>query len=240
MSRRQEVTDFIVAELDKIVPGDVHNGQLIRQQLEGMSDADFEDYMRRLLPPTDAQSLAEREILPFYSPNLAEKKIMIAPLIRQARDLGVEIYQRLVVTDRHTGLTQLTPHRYPVFDIPVRRQAQTLTKKSSIPTSDHIVDDLTAQPTSDSKGSKISSPELQSLLSQGLDNMVTEFIKYRGGDEAAYRELERNLIENGRVSTTQLNGLGITKSVQTLSTFFKGMHIGNNLDPRDKVPDHVK
>lgn len=240
MSRRQEATDFIVAEIGKIIPEDTHNAPLIKQQLEAMSDQEFENYMRKLLPPTDEATLATREILPYYAPNLAKHKIMIAPLVRQARALGVEIYQRLKVTDRHTGLTQMTPHRYPVLDIPCRRQAQTLTKKSSIPTSDHIVDDLTAQPTSDSKGSKISSPELQSLLSQGLDNMVTEFIKFRGGDEAAHRELERNLIENGHVRASQLNGLGISKSVTTLSSLFKGMHVGNNLDPRDKVPEHVK
>lgn len=238
--KRKEVTNRIVSWIDMIIPGDTTNGKLMRERLDALTDQEFEDYIRRLKPARTPEDIAQREILPFYIPNLSKNRVSIARNYEIARKLGRSLMHRLVMTDGPTGLKYVTPHEYPVYDLPVRRQAQTLIKKRSIPEHNQRVDDLTDQPTSESKGSRISAPELAALASRGLDNTIMEYDKVRGGDSAAYREMKRQLIENGECTLEQVSGLGIAKSTKTAGVLLNCMHIGNNFDPDTPVPDDAR
>lgn len=235
-AKREKVTKFILDNIAKIIPGDKTNVDLLREKLNAFSDKEFEDYIRRLAPATTPEQIKQREILPFYVPNLGKHRISIARNFKIVRELGKSLTHRLVMTDGATGLQYVTPHPYPVLDLPVRRQAQTVVKKRSIPEHNQRVDDLTGQPTSQSKGSRVSAPELGSLSSRGLDATIMEKIKVRGGDEAAYREMRRQLVENGECSLEQVQGLGKAKSIDTISVFFNCMHLGNNVKPETPVP----
>lgn len=236
-AKREKVTKFILDNIAKIIPGDKTNVDLLREKLNAFSDKEFEDYIRRLGPATTPEQIKQREILPFYVPNLGKHRISIARNFKIVRELGKSLTHRLVMTDGATGLQYVTPHPYPVLDLPVRRQAQTVVKKRSIPEHNQRVDDLTGQPTSQSKGSRVSAPELGSLSSRGLDATIMEKIKVRGGDEAAYREMRRVLVETGECSLEQVQGLGKAKSIDTISVFFNCMHLGNNVKPETKVPE---
>jgi hypothetical protein len=236
-AKREKVTKFILDNIAKITPGDSTNVDLLRSKLNAFSDKEFEAYLRKLAPAETPEQIKQREILPFYVPNLGKTRISIARNFKIVKGLGKSLTHRLVMTDGATGLQYVTPHPYPVLDLPVRRQAQTVVKKRSIPEHDQRIDDLTGQPTSQSKGSRVSAPELGSLSSRGLDNTIMEKIKVRGGDEAAYREMRRNLIENGECSLDQVSGLGHAKSIDTMSVFFNCMHLGNNMKPETKVPE---
>ncbi|MOA25835.1 hypothetical protein D3C78_1465840 [compost metagenome] len=113
----------------------------------------------------------------------------------------------------------------------VRRQAQTLTKKSSIPENARHVDELSGQVTGKSKGSKISFPEVQSQLAQGLEQTLIEEIKVRGGDRTSQLEYDRQLIENGEVSVEEVTSHGsLTSSTSTMAILYRGMMLDNNLD----------
>jgi hypothetical protein len=239
-AKRKKVTAFILEQIAKFIPGDDTNVKLLGDKLNAMSDPEFESYLKKLKPVKTDEDLKNREFLPFYLPNLSGKRISIARNYQIVRDLGKSLAHRLVMTDPVTGDRYVTPHEYPVYDLPVRRQAQTVVKKRSIPEHNQRIDDLTEQPTSDSKGSRISSPEGVALLSRGLDNTMMEFAKVRGGDGAAYREFTRLLIENGEVSMADLMNLGIAKSTLTAATYFNCMHIGNNLNPATQVPDDAR
>lgn len=239
-AKRKKVTAFILEQFAKIIPGDDSNVKLMASKLGAMSDSEFGDYIKRLKPVKTDEDIKAREWLPFYVPNLGTNRVSIARNYEIVRGLGKSLAHRLVMTDPTTGLRYVTPHEYPVYDLPVRRQAQTVVKKRSIPEHNQRIDDLTDQPTSESKGSRISSPEGVALLSRGLDYTMLEFAKVRGGDSAAYREFKRLLVENGEVSMDQLMGLGIAKSTLTASVFFNCMHIGNNMDPTTKVPDDAR
>lgn len=236
-AKRKKVEAFILEQVQKITPDDDTNVKLLTNDFKALSDQEFEDFIRGLGPATTPEQIAKRQWIPIVVPNLGKTRISIARNYQIARDLGRSIEHRLVMTDPHTGLQYVTPHAYPVLDLPVRRQAQTVAKKRSIPEHNQRVDDLTGQPTSESKGSRISQPELASLSSRGLDNTIMEFINVRGGNAPAYREMRRQLIENGEVTLAQLEGLGTAKSTNTAATLFNCMLIGNNLNPATKVPE---
>lgn len=221
MSNRIAATEFIIKYIDKLLPGS-ENPKLLRQSLEAMSDEEFDAYMGKL----------ERgeEIIPLYAPNLGDKKLSVERNLKVAEELGHNFLQRIWWTDPSTGMTYLTPERYLVILLPLRRQIQLLQKKISIPEDNKHVDELTGQPAGASASSKLSFPELQVLFSQGLDRSIEELIKFRGGDSKAFNAMNRDIIDKGGVS---LDSVAISatkvKSTQTLSTFLKTMHLDNNL-----------
>lgn len=236
-AKRKQVTEFILEHIQMIIPDSTSNRDLLKAKLEALTDVEFENYIRKLKPARTPEEIAQREFLPFYVPNLSKDRISIARNYEIARKLGKSLAHKLVMTDPDTGLKYVTPHEYPVYDLPVRRQAQTVIKKRSIPEHHQREDDLTGQPTSLSKGSRISDAELMALGSRNLPTTVLEFIKVRGGDTAAYREMKRLLIERGECSINDVTGLGRAKSTKTLAAFFNAMMIGNNFDPDTKVPE---
>lgn len=230
MSKRARATAYILEHIAMLEPGSSDNVEITRQRLESLSDEQFADYMRRLRKPKNAEEEQGRQTLTYYAPNLGKTKLRVARNLEIAEKIGHPFFERLWITDPQTGVTYLTPNRYLVCDLPVRRQAQLLVKKVSIPTDNNTVDELSGQPTGDSKGGKLSFPELQAQVSQQLDRTVIEEIKIRGGDEKAYQTFERRMIEQGSVSQDELLRQGTrVKSTETLSILLKGMMLDNNL-----------
>lgn len=219
MANREKATKEILKYIEKILPGE--NKKLYEELLSKMSDKDFAEYMAKLE--------SGEETLFLVAPNLSEAKISINNNIKIAEELGHNFFERLRLTDPMTRVTYLTPVPYLVIDLPLRRQAQVLVKKISIPEDNSHVDERTAQPTGESKGSKLSLPEIQVLYAQGLDKTLEELLKFRGGDETGFRAMNKELIDKGSVSLAGLPSSGKVKSIETLSIFLKSMHINNNL-----------
>lgn len=231
MASRQEVTAFIVGSIAEIIPGDTYNSDLTKKRLDAMSDTEFDEYVRALAKPTTEEGIATQEILPFYSPNLKDPRITMPNLLKVADLIGFEFFEQLWLTDPQTGRVFLTPQKYLVIDMTVRRQAQMLTKKSSIPENARHVDEMSGQVTGKSKGSKISFPEVQAQLAQGLEHTLIEEIKVRGGDRAAQVEFDRQLIEHGEASIVDVTaGGGVTTSTSTVGKLLRGMMIDNDID----------
>lgn len=235
MTKRQRVTDYIVAGYAGIIPGDDYNPSVARARLEAMSDSEFDVYIRSLANPEKnggtAEEIANREILPFVSPPLGKEKITMDNLIALAEKLGIPLFERLWITDPQSGVTYLTPNKYPVFFQLVRRQAQMLTKKYSIPEDTRHVDEMSGQVTGKSKGSKISFPEVQAQLAQGLEATLIEEMKLRGGDQVAFKELDRQLIEHGEASIDDVtDGTTMTTATSNLAILLRGMMLDNDID----------
>lgn len=236
---RAEVTAFIVDGIDQVIPGDKTNGQLTKEALDKLSAKDFDAYIQSLGPAVTNEEKRKRNVLPFYRPNLSKARFDIAHLYRLCEKMGHPIEQRLIMTDPVTGVVYLTPHKYPCMDVQVGRQSQTIGKKRSIPERTQTIDDLTGQPTSTSKGSRISSPEAKGIGSRGLDKPLIELTHVRGGSVESYREMVRQLTDTGRCNINQITGLSRAKSVMTLSAFLTACHIGNNINPDTPVPPEV-
>lgn len=220
MANREAATQEIVKWVEEILPGG-GNKEMYEEMLGRLSNAQFAEYMGKLESGDETLSLV--------APNLMKKRLSVDRNLKIAKKLGHNFFQRLWLTDPHTDTTYLTPIPYLVVDLPLRRQAQLLTKKVSIPESSDRADVLTGQATGPSKGASLSFPELQVLHAQGLDRTIEELIKYRGGDEDAYRAMNKELQNTGTVSLDAVKTNSRVKSTETLSTFFKAAHIQNNL-----------
>lgn len=219
MANRKKATDFLLKYIDKILPGS-DNKNIYEELLSKMSDKKFDELMHQLRNG--------EQILFLISPNLDNKKLDSSRNLKLAKELGHDMFQHLQLTDPITKTTYLTPLKYLVIDLPVRRQAQTLNKKVTIPKDNSRVDMLTGQSAADRVGG-LSFPELQVLNAQGLDSSVTELIKFRGGDEEAFRMMNDRLLKQGNVRLDSLPDTGHVKSTQTLANILKAMHIDNNL-----------
>lgn len=221
MANRKAATEFIINTMNEFAPGNV-NVEIYKEKLGSLSDEEFDSLMK------DLES--GKTVLPYISPNLGKPTVTIDNLLKLGDKIGHEFFQHLMLTDSETGVRYRTNHKYMVMDLPVRRQRERIQKKMSLPVDNTIVDDLTGQPINASKGSSLSFPELQVLYALGLTNVPEELLRARGGDAKVFNQMNKDIIENGESSLTDLAKMGTTvKSTETLSILLKGMMLDNNL-----------
>lgn len=226
MSKQQRrlATRELLYFIDRFLPGS-DNRKIYEKRLKAMTDDEFESFISRLE--------SEEEILALFVPNLSEHSISIANNLNIAKELGHDFFHHLYLTDAQTGQVVKTPAKHMVIDLPVRRQAQMLYKKMSIPEHNQAVDERSGQPSASggSKGARMSYPELQVNAAKGLDKSIVELIKFRGGDVKAFNAMNRSIMETGEASLDEITAREPTtvKSRQTLNVYLKAMHLDNNL-----------
>lgn len=221
MGNRKAFVDSFLSDLDAICPGN-DNRDFYVPFFNGLNDTQFE----QMVSAIEAKELTLPLVIPNGKLVLSTKKN-----ITLGKKWGHEFMQQLRLTDPvNPTMVYVTPKKYLVIKVPVRRQAQTLEDKQSIPKHDHSIDDLTGQVSNESKGSGISGPEAQILYSHDLQAVLLEYMKVRGGDEQAYRKFEADLISSGMATLAEASALNSRpKSVTNLSTILTVAHIGNNL-----------
>lgn len=221
MGNRNAFINVAVEWISKIIPGSDYPN-VLRQQLESLSDEAFERYVQHLEKTGDS--------LPIVVPNYGKIKIDVRRNLEVAKELGYDFFQHLYLTDDKTGLTYKTPIKYLVLRLPIRRQVQTLENKISIPETNRSVDDRSGQPSGPSKGASITFPEVQVMRSQGAYRALEETLKYRGGDTKGFQLMNKMIMETGGVSLDALAYYGTkVKSTETLGTFLLAAHLDNNL-----------
>src|ERR1700676_1265232 len=134
-----------------------------------MSDSQFEEFVHRVDKGEDR--------LAIIAPNLSEYKLDIARNLALAEKMGHQFFERIWIDSGNEVPPYLSPIAYLIGDITLRRQAQLLVKKISIPEDNKSVDDFTGQPSGKSAGSKISYPETQVMASNHLDENLAEMLK---------------------------------------------------------------
>lgn len=218
MSNRKKVEAFIVKAVEEILPKG-GNKAYYTERFEAMSDKAFDTFMRYL---------RDGGRLHITVPNAIGEGLQIERNLALLDKYKRKVFHHIELSDGE-GNRYLTPIPYMVIDIPLRRQEQSLTKKISVAEDNKRIDDLTGQATGASKGSRISFPQVQMLYAQGAEQSIREFIKFRGGDEEAYRLMEQMIAETGEVDMDAIPDTGEVRSISTLRTFLKGMHLNNNL-----------
>jgi len=218
---RKAATAELLAGLEAILPGS-ENTALYKAKLESMSDSEFEDWIKALGQGT--QQIA------VFVPNFSKHQIDVNRNFDVAAKWGHDYFQRIWMMGPD-GSYYLTPKKYLVYDLPLRRQAQHLIKKISIPEDNKSVDDLTGQPTGKSKGSKVSYPELQVLAALGLDHSIMEMLKIRGGDTKAFNASNTIIAKTGSVSQKEIEPYaGGVESTKTLGIILTAMHLSNSIE----------
>jgi predicted CopG family antitoxin len=221
MSNRKAAEDFIISYIDKLLPGS-ENVDIYRKLFKNMTDEQFSDFMLKL------ENKENR--LAIIAPNFGKSKLNVERNLKIADELGHNFFQRIWIDGVGERPKYLTPIPYMVIDLPLRRQAQLLIKKISIPDDNKTVDNLTGQPTGSSKGSKISYPEIQVLAAMNLDNSLLELLKFRGGDTKGFIAMNKMISIRGGVSLTAIERFaGGVESTKTLKSLLTGMHLSNTL-----------
>lgn len=217
---RKAAEEIILKGLSLIDPSGV-NTTLTKEFFAGMSDQQFYNYIEALRNKKDYVSVV--------MPNLNKKvKVTTDNNLKIAPKFGVDFFQRIWVYDPLTNVKYLTPKKYLVMHLPVRRQIQTLESKMSVPKHRKSMDDLTHQVTGNSASSSISQPETLVLISKGQIRTAEELLKVRGGDLKALNYSEQSTYATGGYSLDVVAELpSRNKAVNTLSTYLLGMHYDN-------------
>lgn len=218
---RKKTQNYIIEFIDKAMPG-TKNAQMYRNIFSVMSDKDFDDLMQGIRQGTRHLYVIE--------PNWSDNPIDLRRNIEIGKQLGYEFFQRLWVEGQGDSPDYLTPEKALILRLPAKRASQLLIKKISVPKHNKSIDSLTGQPTGESKGAKLSYPELQICAAMQLDNCMVEMAKYNGGDIKGRFAYTAMLSKYGKVNLDALKpyASGVV-STKTLKTFFTCAHLKNNL-----------
>jgi hypothetical protein len=221
MTKRAETEKFIIEHIEMMIPGS-DNKKIYENLFKSMDDEAFDNFMKGLENETIKLSI--------IAPNFSKHKLNTSRNLAIGKKLGLEYFQKIWIDGTEGRPSYLTPIPYMVVDLPLRRQAQLLVKKISIPEDNKSIDNMTGQPVGNSKGSKISYPETQVLAAMKLDNSIVELLKYRGGDIGGFQAMNKLISRNGGASieTAKQYATGV-ESTRTLKTFLTCMHLGNTL-----------
>lgn len=197
------------------------NSDRIRKELDGLSDEQFHQFMEDLRDGKDWITLVE--------PNGVSWGADVQRNLALAESFGVKFHERVWSPDSATGTPMLSNRPMLVLLLPDRRQQQHLTSKYSIASDSDTIDELTGQPTGDSKTSAISFPQALINQSRGLTSSNTEFYGVRGGNPKAFEAANRMIMESGQASMEDILQVGTrAKSTETLGNFFWAQHLENN------------
>lgn len=222
MTQRQKATDYLLAHLDKIDPSG-HNSKITGQQLAALSDEQFAQLMQDFEEGKDRPAI--------YAPAFGPVKLDVQRNLNLFKELGHDPFQQLWIgsTDPQTP-RYLSPIKYLVMELPVRRQSQLLIKGISVTEHTRSVDQRTGQVAGDSSAAKVSYPELNILRGMGMEQTTKELIKFRGGDLKGFDAMNAMAYRQGEVSLHAIaNSASGVESTSAMKVSLTSMHLSNTL-----------
>ena len=216
---RKAAEKFLIDSIEEMLPGG-GNKEYYKDLFSKMSDEEFDKLMK------DYETGEDRPVI--YAPNFTENKLNVQRNLELAEKHGHNFFEKIWIHSPNADeAPYLSNNAYMVLELPVRRQAQLLTKKISVPEHNRSIDQLTGQPSGDSKASKLSYPELQVMRSMGLDQSLRELIKFRGGDMGGFNAMNKVIAKDGYDSIEPYT-TGV-ESTSALKVFLTAMHLKNTL-----------
>lgn len=218
--KRAKIQQMVLDAMTKLDPsGD--NTRRWQGFFSKLDDKHFDTFMKNLANKKVAMNI--------IMPNL-KKPLKIKDLLEAAKTVNLTLSHRLWMPDRtRPGKKYLTNEKYLVLTLPVRRAQQEWDKKLSVPSRDRKIDALTGQVSGEDDACSISAPEIQSLNVRGLHNVLSEIVRVRGGDVAAYGDMNRQLQENGEARLDSLDPRTRARAGTIAHILLEGMMIENNL-----------
>ncbi len=218
----RKLAEKMILDFCKQVEPTGYNVKVFQEIFKDMSDKDFDRFMKGLKDKT--------MFLPLFKPLNEAEGLTIESVLKTAEKYKLEFFEKLIFTNKETGFSYKTPIDYLVVDMPYRRQSQTLIKKISVPDNNNTIDELTYQPTGESKGAKISYPELQVLIGMGLDNSLNELMRFRGGDRNGFSAYNAMFLRYGSANLKTLNNFSSgVESTKTLKVYLSALHLSNTI-----------
>ncbi len=222
MGIKRSAAEKVILEAISLLDPTGENTQLMKDNFSKMNDKQFDAYMQAIKEGKDYVSMVV--------PNMRKKRAITTDNTKKvAQKLGIQLEHQLWMVDPKTKLEYLTPIKYLVLHLPVRRQIQTLESKIAVAENNRKIDDMTDQVTRESGKSSISFPELLVLVASGQYRACEELMKVRGGDLAALNMSNTNIYSTGGFSLDAVASLGSrAKATETLSILLTAMHFDNN------------
>lgn len=218
--KRKRIQDLIL-EIMKMLDASLYNYHNYEELFKNMSDEEFTSWINTIKSNPHAKIVI---LVPHMKVH-----ITLESCFKVAKLLGVEFMERLRLWDPIGKRYCLTPEKYFIFKLPVRRLKQYLRDGLSVPVDDKRLNPLTDQVVGPSKGSAISFPQAQMISEKGLTTTLHELMNIRGGDLEAYSKLTAEIEETGVSDTGVMKGTKGTKAAQTLRSFFTAMHLSSNV-----------
>lgn len=220
--KRKIVEKYILDSIQSLTPKSSANRDLYEERFKQMSDNEFKRFMDRLG--------TGEEILTIICPNHSEEELSLENNFKVGDKIGHDFFTRIMITGKNGLPDHLTPIKFMVLDLPVRRLSQTSDKKIRVPKSTKVVDSLTGQVTGESKGAAFSSPEVQVLSAMGLEAPLIETLKYRGGDRQGRTVLNSMVSKFGTANLATLGRYASgVESSSSLKTYLTAAMLRNNL-----------
>jgi len=214
---RKKTEAYILKYVDKIAQGG-QNKELYSNLFKSMSDKEFNNFMLGLK--------SGKVTLSIIVPHDKSVKVTVPNNIKIGKELGYDFFQQLIMTDDVTGDKYTTPNKYFVYRLPIKRVAQLVSKGIAIPKDSKHTDALTGQVSGASKAVSITMPEIQMLVGMGMDDVVLELLKFRGGDLGARNAMMNLLYQDGHVDKETLKSFSTgVEGTKTLKNYFLGAHI---------------
>lgn len=191
MKGRKEFIDRVCERYGEMLGGGPYP-DILRSQLEELDDKAFLQLVE------DIEN--DKEIIPIVSPNFSKHRPNTKRNLELGEKYGYNFFRRIWIPESNGVPAYLSPNKLLICHYMLRRQAQLLAIKISIPEHNRSVDDFTGQATGASKGSRISHPELQVLTGMDLFNCLKEFTAIRGGDNKGFNASNAIISKTGGVS----------------------------------------
>jgi hypothetical protein len=214
--KRAKIEKRVYEILDAIDPSG-HNSRIHKELYKSMSDKEFSEYMDGIKSGKYSVSI--------FAPN-EHKEITID--VDRNFDILKKNYKEVFVkvTFTRDGIKYTPDIKFLVYNLPVRRMAQTIVKNFSVHKHTKQRSSLTGQVTRDSRSGELTLIETQILKSLTLKKSIQELLGDRGGDVAGSNAYKAHLFKYGKVSSKDLEKFreGRT-STKTVKAYFKAMHI---------------
>lgn len=220
--KRKQTIETMVKFVSELLPK-TNNAELTRKRLESLTDKEFDELMLKFKNGEDYLQVFSKTGVDDDRPNIDN-------LHDVAKKYGVSFYNRIWISETD-GSWELSNKNAMIMYLPIRVQQQLVSKKISVPKDNNHVDYFTNQPTgSESKGARVSYPEVNMLLSMGLNKTVEEMLHFRGGSERGMQLIERSIAQVGRANADTLKPYtGEVGSTLMLHSYLTAMMLKSTL-----------
>ena len=200
------------------------NTDKYKAMFKKMSDAEFENFFKRLFKDEDAYLILE--VVDY------ERDVTIEGIEKAAKILGVPLFEKIAMPslngDKNNPIVTKQPA--PVGYLHIKRMQQVLSKKNSMSTDSDERSALTGQVIGHDKNARGSDVENFSLVTLGADNALKEFLGPRAHDPVMKAQMMSEISKKGYVSLSELTSDVKNKTtLNTVDVFMTSMGIKTDL-----------
>lgn len=223
VANRKEIEQLIYDVFDAIDPSGT-NTQKYRSHFEGMSDTEFEKFMKSFLKNDEEQFILD--IVEF------EHDLSMGKCEKAAKVLGIPlmeyVYMPWLTMDKENVV--VSKEKCLVGYINVKRPQQMVHKKNGISISNTKISALTNQVVDHDKNARDSDIEASMLVALGADEILKELHGPRADDPVMKREMNQSIATKGYVSLEDLTNSPTNKvTLNTINTFLLSMGLKSDI-----------